>query len=304
MTTSIGLSPDARPNVDLFLQPQAWVDLNPTLNVCNPERNNPRQAVPIDEAMGRSLEALLVKEGYFQLDRVAWELPLADMAQAIVRLVERGLVPPFCFMYDEFWVMFFRLQQLMNRLLGEGYAMLPDFWAWHVDPRAGQSGWKAHRDKGTKSLFPDGRPKSLTVWLPLTDATTLNGCMYIVPAYMDPTYNRPNDRDWKFQPQDIRALPIAAGGMLCWTQAVVHWGSHSTPRADKPRISLAFEFQRGDIPPMNTPLLPPWVALTIEQRLSLICKQVVQYQHMYPLSLELKAFIEAVRAYRPQNSRL
>ena len=299
MTATIGLSPGVAPDVDLFLQRQAWVDLNPTLNVCNPERNNPGQVVPIDEAMGNALEPLLVKEGYIQLDKVAWDLPLADMAQAIARLVGCGLVPPFCFMYDEFWMMFSRLHQVMCRLLGEQYAMLPDFWAWHVDPRVGQSGWKAHRDKGSKSLFPDGRPKSLTVWLPLTDATPLNGCMYMVPAYMDPTYNTPDDKAWRFQPQDIRALPIAAGGALCWTQAAIHWGSHSSPRAEGPRISLAFEFQRGDVPPMNTPLLPPFVSLTIEQRLVLICKQVVQYQHMYPLSLELKAFTNAVRNHRP-----
>jgi ectoine hydroxylase-related dioxygenase (phytanoyl-CoA dioxygenase family) len=174
--------------------------------------------------------------------------------------------------------------------------MLPDFWAWYIDPRAGTSGWAPHRDKGHRSLYPDGRPKSLTVWLPLTEATPLNGCMYVVPAYRDPTYNTPNDKEYRFTAQDIRALPSPAGGLFMWTQAVVHWGSHSSPLAAGPRISIAFEFQRGDVPPMNTPLIPPLSSLSVPQRLRLICKQILQYAHMYPLTAQLKAFAEAVMA--------
>jgi hypothetical protein len=45
---------------------------------------------------------------------------------------------------------------------------------------------------------------------------------------------------------------------------------------------------------MNTPLIPPLSMLTVEQRLRMICKQVLQYTHMYPLSAELKALAEGV----------
>jgi len=294
MTSPIALHPDATADIDVFLQPQSWIDLSPRLNVANSERWKNSPVFKIDEPTAKTLEGLLLREGYFHIPQLPWNLPLPEMAQTIVRLSERGLVPPFCFMYDEFWVMFASLHHLLSRLLGDQYMMLPDFWAWYVDPRAGNSGWKPHRDKNYQSLFPDGRPQSLSVWIPLTEATPLNGCMYIVPAHLDPTYNTPQDHEWRFAHQDVRALPSPAGGLFMWTQGVVHWGSRSSPLAAGPRISLAFEFQRGDVPPMNRPLIPPRAHLSVNQRLTMICKQILQYQHMYPLAPALQKFAEQV----------
>ncbi|HET6251925.1 MAG TPA: phytanoyl-CoA dioxygenase family protein [Tepidisphaeraceae bacterium] len=294
MTSAIHLNPGTVPQIEAFLQPQAWIDLNPSLSVCDAARMNDPVMFGIDDASEKSLMRLLVREGYFHIPQLPWNLPLAEMAQTIIRLTEVGLVPPFCFMYDEFWLMYARLHKMLGRLLGEGYAMLPDFWAWYVNPRKENRGWTPHRDKNHRALYPDGRPKSLTVWLPLTDATPLNGCIYMIPAYLDPTYNTPQDKEWKFAAQDVRALPANAGGLLMWNSGVVHWGGHSSPLSPGPRISIAFEFQRGDEPPMNTPLIPPLSMLTVEQRLRMICKQVLQYTHMYPLSAELKALAEGV----------
>jgi Phytanoyl-CoA dioxygenase (PhyH) len=304
MSSPIEIRPGVVPNVDQFLDPRSWIELNPTLGVVNAELIKNFSVLAVDDASAKTLENRLVREGYFHVPQIPWNLPLGDMAQAIVRLVDRGLVPPFCFIYDEFWFMFAKLNQLLGRFLGPDYAMLPDFWAWYVDPRVGQSGWKPHRDKNRHALFPDRRPKSLTVWLPLTDATTLNGCIYIVPAHLDPTYNTEQEDDWRFDHQDIRALPSPGGGLFMWTSAVIHWGSRSSPLAAGPRISLAFEFQRGDVPPMNQPLLRPMMFLDLRQRLTLICKQVLQYQHMYPLTPELQKFSEAVvaRATVPAKS--
>lgn len=71
--------------------------------------------------------------------------------------------------------------------------MLPDFWAWNVDPVRGDAGWRPHRDRGRTTLLPDGGPKSITTWIALTRATPLNGCMHVVPARNDPTYNTPDE---------------------------------------------------------------------------------------------------------------
>jgi hypothetical protein len=293
MSPGISLTAGAFQDLGPFLEPQAWLELNPALGVVDADRAKKLSIMKVDEATGNALEGQLLREGYFHIPQVPWNLPLADMSQAIARLVQRGLVPPFCFMYDEFWLMFAKLHQMLSRLLGPEYAMLPDFWAWYVDPRAGGSGWKPHRDKNHNALFPDGRPKSLTVWVPLTEATPLNGCIYLVPAHLDPTYNTEQDRDWRFAYQDIRALPSPAGGLLVWNQAVIHWGSRSSPLAAGPRISVAFEFQRGDVPPMRPPLLPPLASLNVNQRLVMICRQILQYQHMYPLTADLRRFAEA-----------
>lgn len=288
------------PDLAPFLQAQAWLDLNPTLHVADLEFMRTLDPLTLDAATGDALERLLVREGYFHVPPLDWGLPVNDMARAIVRLGERGLAPPFCYLYDEFWLIFFKLHYVLGRLLGD-YWMLPDFWAWHIDPRAEQRGWRPHRDKGRAALFPGGRPKSLTVWLPLTEATPLNGCMYVVPADRDPTYGTEQENEYRFDLQDVRALPSPAGGIFCWNQAVLHWGARASPRAPAPRVSVAFEFQRADVPPMNQPLLRPLVILTVEQRLALVSKQVLQYSHMYPPSPGLQRFAEAV-LQRPLQS--
>jgi hypothetical protein len=40
------------------------------------------------------------------------------------------------------------------------------------------------------------------------------------------------------------------------------------------------EFQRGDAPPIDFPLIRPRPLLSFEQRLWLVAKQIVQYEHM------------------------
>jgi uncharacterized protein YecA (UPF0149 family) len=46
-------------------------------------------------------------------------------------------------------------------------------------------------------------------------------------------------------------------------------------------VSIAFEFQRADVPAFNRPLLDPLVVLPFETRLKLIASQVDRYRHMH-----------------------
>ena len=170
--------------------------------------------------------------------------------------------------------------------------MLPDFWVWNIDPGKGEAGWKPHRDKGRSSLDDDGSPKSVTVWIPLSEATPLNGCMYLVPAYLDPTYNTDEESQHEFEYSSIRALPGEPGDFFMWNQAVLHWGSKSSPRATVPRASMAVEFQRADVEAFNRPLISPLSPPPFEVRLKLIAKQVLQYQHMYQFD---RAIIELAK---------
>ena len=171
----------------------------------------------IKPEFGESLRGLMRTEGYFQLNPPQWGLPLADMAALVAELDKHGIPTPFAFLFDEFWLLFAKLKHLIEAQLGPGFFMLPDFWVWYVDPARDGRGWSPHRDKGYKSLREDGSPKSVTVWIPLSEATTLNGCMYLVPADRDPTYGTENDREWKFAYPDIRALPAQAGTRRCCT---------------------------------------------------------------------------------------
>ena len=107
--------------------------------------------------------------------------------------------------------------------------------------------YTAHRDKGKRALYPDGSPKILSFWLPLTEASPLNSCIYIVPSNRDPNYNTAEEMSWKFALSDIRALPAQPGDIMFWNEAVYHWGSRPAPnRNEKPRISMGFEYITKD----------------------------------------------------------
>lgn len=258
-----------------------WQTLAPTLQIAHPDYHQVLAPI-IPEQQQRYLNQLMLQEGYFHGSIEAWHTPLAPLIEVITQLKAWGLPPVFAFVYDEIWQLALKLSSTLSCLLGENYWILPDFWAWYIDPAQAETGWRPHRDKGYRSLLPDGSPSSLTAWIPLTPATTLNGCMYILPADRDPVYATENDHDWDIHYPEIRALPANPGEFLMWNQAVLHWGSHSTPRAaGQPRISCAFEFQRSDIAPWNQPLIAAHGFLTFHQRLMLIGKQIQQYQHMY-----------------------
>ncbi len=235
-------------------------------------------------------------EGYFQ-ER---DEELVDLTGRLSRAVERcvalNIPPVFMFLFDEAWAAFYRQHQLIAMFLGSDYQVMPDFWVWHVDPRAGQAGWRPHRDKGRRALAADGSPLSLTMWVPLSEASPLNGCMYILPANRDPVYGTADEGALQVDYQSIRALPGQSGDFFIWNQAVLHWGAQSSPFAEKPRMSMALEFQRGDIAPFNTPLLGTMPLLSFENRLRLVAKQILQYAHMYPLPREMQALAEQVLA--------
>mmetsp|Transcript_25099 Transcript_25099/g.78730 ORF Transcript_25099/g.78730 Transcript_25099/m.78730 type:complete len:315 (-) Transcript_25099:261-1205(-) len=266
--------------------------------------------------------ARMKREGYVKLeaeDAPDWQLDFDKMVGAMDELHALGLPVAYAFVFDEFWTAFWRLHELLNELLGEGYLRLPDLWAWRVDHTTQEAGWSSHRDRrlapnDTTSerafgnfIFPDGAPMSATAWIPLTNATTLNGCMYILPADRDPLYGEnlmlptqvedhmPNF--WRDNLQNIRALPVDRGGALVWNQNVFHWGSRASPQATQPRYSISTEFQSGKVPQMSVTKrveaglftygpTDPRGSLNFPQRLDILADLVKKYHHMHFLSAE------------------
>jgi hypothetical protein len=273
---------------------EAWAALAPTLHIEDPDllRVSP---LAFGEDRCAGLRARLRTEGYFQEGGNAWGADTSCLADTVRTLAARGLSPVFAFLYDEFWLPFFQLDALFRGVLGP-YAVLPDFWVWNVDPAKGEAGWTPHRDKGHTTLRPDGLPNSITVWIPLSDATPLNSCMYIVPANHDPTYGTAMEGNWRFELASVRALPASAGDVLVWNQAVLHWGGRSAPHGGESRVSMAVEFQRIDVPPMNPPLIKALAILPFEARLKLIAKQVLQYRHMYKVAPDLEQAMMKIAA--------
>jgi hypothetical protein len=236
---------------------------------------------PCSNEEAAAIDSRMRREGYFRL-RHDFGLDLAAMAGLVGGLVADGFPPVFAFVYDEFWALFRGLDPIYGNILGH-YGLLPDFWVWHVDASQGDAGWKPHRDKGRESLRADGTPLSLSTWIPLTDATPLNSCMYVVPADRDPTYGTEREKEWLFDLPSIRALPAAPGDVMMWTQALMHWGSRGSREETRPRISVSLEVQATEVPPFNRPFLPSGQLVPFEMRLPLIGKQMLQYRQMYRL---------------------
>ncbi|QLL08435.1 phytanoyl-CoA dioxygenase family protein [Mycobacterium vicinigordonae] len=258
-----------------------------------PDMSIEGEAIARPAAVGETDELFLElkREGYVQVPNALPESTIAPIRYAVSTLFQRGIPVAFAFVYDELWLAYQSFSRFLTAVLGEGYWALPDFWVWYVSPSENASGWGPHRDRVIPTVDDDNSPQTLSVWLPFTDAVPLNGCMYVLPAHLD---DRFQERRWDgegnnvvLRPQDVRALPATAGSLLAWNQAVLHWGGRGSRMATSPRISAAFEFQRSDCRPFNSPLLDPTRVPTFNERLGLIGKQVLQYRHMYPLSDEV-----------------
>ena len=259
--------------------PDYWRRLNPRLTLT--EEADCRFAPEcVDGLLHDGWRPQLIDEGYLQFDEALDKKRVSALRQGVENVVAADWPAVFCMVYDEYWRLFSGLSSLLRPILGEGYRLLPHFWAWHVDPSARQAGWRPHRDRSPDSLFEDGMPKSATVWIALTDATPLNGCMHLIPANQDPDYLNPGQREHDIPLQSIRALPVKAGSVLLWNQNVYHWGGRGSPRARTPRVSLACEYQHADLPPMREPLLEPGRLPPFRLRSDLIVHLLVHYRSM------------------------
>ena len=297
-----------------------WRTLNPDLAISNmPLASVPATGLARDPAMAgvvSRLAADTVREGYFCAPPVIGETQAARLARAVEGLVARGIPPVFCLVYDEFWSMFAGLDPLLRALLGDGYRMMPtDIWAWHVAAREGATGWGPHRDlPRPDAVRANGLPRLLNVWLPLTDVSPDNACMYVLPAHLDPNFPQHVDggdfslQDW----QNIRALPARAGSPLGWNTQVLHWGGRSSGRAAVPRISVGIYFHSADcnLHELNPDVarrgfasLPfgPALELPFATRLEAIAGAIYMYNRRIPG--DFPATWEAVFAFARQHRR-
>ena len=244
-------------------------------------------------------------DGYFHEESslIQYILEIESLVGLIEELDLLKIPPVFAFYTDFSWVIFQSLNDLFSETLGNDFMFLPDFWAWRVDPKKNQAGWAPHRDKvGRSGLFSDGSPKSLTCWVPLTEATPLTGCMYVVPKQYDANYGVECENKYEVLQaacslQKIRAVPGKPGDIVIWDQTIFHWGAQTSEFAKRPRLSIALEAQSNKIAPFNTPLLNPYGPVEYNLRLRLIGKQILQYKHMYSLSGEQERFAIALLDY-------
>lgn len=278
--------------------PDFWRKLCPELTISSEPFAAAAPAFPVAPDEASSLVGQTVEEGYFQTAPLVPADEIRLLAAAVSAVVEAGFHPIFATVYDELWQLVARLDELLRPILGEGFRVVPDFWLWHVEPGSERSGWAPHRDlQYANTLRPDGRPTLITVWIPFTDATPLNSCIYVLPLSRDPG-NPDRLRSTAVDHlQDVRALPAAAGSILGWNQHLLHWGSRSSRRADQPRISWGIYCQSGDVPPFDARAFEPRGQLTFDQRLSFIGTAFTRYERHFPLPAPLKSFALWTRGF-------
>ncbi|HMW92550.1 MAG TPA: phytanoyl-CoA dioxygenase family protein [Candidatus Obscuribacter sp.] len=272
---------------DLATSKDFWLEMNPDFSISN--RRKKVQAFKLEQQKLRLVEEQLKEEGYFKIDEI---LPMDEMkrlAALVTKVRNENWPSAFAFVYDESWELFYHLNELISRLLGQGYHVLPAFYAFYVEPGAGNTGWCPHRDR-TRQVTVDkqGKSISLNAWIPITDADPLNGCMYILPAHQDINYPNNLTTMGVNNLQDVRAIPCKAGSVVMWNEAVYHWGGRSSKYASHTRLAMALAFQRSDQEPFETPLLKALSLPSFEARLSLIAYQMLRYQAQGALSPVLR----------------
>lgn len=266
-------------NYDQISNAQYWRDLIPELSISNTQDGHLEPQVNLGEE-GFSRERL-IHEGYQKFDEIVSPPVVYKLRLGVEQLHELNWLPVFAFLYDDYWRLMASIRDVIVQALGFDAKMMPDFWIWYVDPTKEEAGWKPHREKTFNTLLPDDMPKCMTAWIPLTDSDPMNGCLYFIPVDRDHSYKDFSGNHPQVELQNIRAMPAKAGSILIFNEMIYHWGGRSSKYAKGPRLSLAYEFQRGDIKPYNKPLMDLQSFPSFELRWKLVGKQILQYKHMY-----------------------
>lgn len=267
---------------DRLDDPQFWRELNPHLTISEAPIAPRIEPVPFSEADAVRHADFLQREGYLVVPHLIAQSAIVPLREAVERVVAQGLPPGMAWVYDEFYALFRKVQRVFDAMLGPSPLLLPkDFWVFHVPPgRAGRAGFGAygpHRDHYLdRGFLAGGRPSVMNVWIPLTDVTPLDSCMYVVHPDGDEDYwtERKDVRRESFDLSDIRALPTPAGSVVAFSTRTVHWGSRSSALATGPRIAATCAMQRRDVAPFCTEVIDLQAPISWERRWSLILDSV------------------------------
>lgn len=269
-------------DIQALRTPEFWRNINPFLTITEKGDTHPLAPYEFTDEIQKTSYKDLCNEGYAQLFGFLPQDEVQKLRKGIDNLRAAGLNPCFSFVYDEYWNVYRKMKPLLEAFLGKDYIQLPEFWTWFVDKDKEESGWAPHRDRAGPSIFPDGTPKAVTLWIPLTDVSALNGCIHVIPASKDAHYfdfveaNKGEVYDTSLG----HPLEAPSGSILMWNSRLIHWGGKSRARASVSRISMAFEFQRADVPLFTKPpLQDPQSLYPFLKRLNLIANQIRQYDH-------------------------
>ena len=218
---------------------------------------------------------LINQDGYFAYD--SWFDPslVERLADCFAKLDANGIPCVFAFVYDEFWELLLQLDPLFKDLIGD-FEILPAVWSWYVRDN-NQTAFTPHRDQVRDVLIEDDDHLDyLTIWIPLTDLDHLSSSISVFPASLDPDYEDSTPDIRIENMQDVRSLQGKRGSVFCWTTQLAHWGTKQSGLGP-PRMSVGYYVQRGGVDPLEDLPLDLSLPLTLDQRLSIIGQQIIDY---------------------------
>ena len=239
-------------------------------------------------------------DGYFQLPPFLPAGTLASLNRAVDVVTAAGWPAVFAWIYDGPWICsrLPAIRRIVESSLGAGYLQLPHVWVHVVPSVDGASGWRPHFD-GPES-------DRVSVWVALTDATTENGCMHVVPRRALPSAFR---GDWHAGKtvsvldaaralHASRPLPTLAGGAIGWTFDVLHWGgSCVTTGGSRRALSMEFVQAAESARDANENVLAIDGSLpTFEQRVDMIAEAIATYELFEPVVSRHRPVADELRA--------
>jgi hypothetical protein len=259
-----------------------WCSVAPQLTIDGSNRRATVRDLGTIELEG--VRHQLHHQGYFRAPAVCDPADMACIEAGLDSLTRGGWPALFVFLFDQPWMVYGGLDGLLQWLLGPAYRRLAACWAWRLERSADAAGWPPHRDRNFRTLNERGEPQIVTLWVAVTDATPDNGCIHIVPATRDPSYSL-DLTDCTAARDEVCPLPAQAGTVLGWNHQLLHWGGRASSQAASPRMSLSAEFQRREAPLFDVPL--DRAVPTFPERLAIVGKQLIGYQHMQPPTEQL-----------------
>ena len=243
----------------------------------------------------------LDEDGYFCLTQVFDRERIARMHDIARAVRADGWPVAFAFVYDDFWSIARTpsISAFLEASLGPDFVQNTVVWAHWVPDAKGVAGWRPHDD------YRGGGDTFLSLWIPLSEATVNNGCMFLVPdrrsrEVADAIEAQDSLPDTLFRRtlQDVVALPVPPGSLTGWRGDVLHWGGTNSG-STVPRVSLALEFRSRDVKTsrFERPLIDPRAALPpFRTRLFAIVKALREYTKFEPLLLRHLPLAERIFA--------
>ncbi len=272
---------------DAVLDMQHWRRLVPFATVEAPEAAGGDVRIAADEADRERRR--IDEDGYFHLNNVFDPERIGRMRRIVEAVRADGWPAVFAFVFDDFWTIARspRLLGFLETSLGEACLQNTVVWVHWVAGARGGAGWHPHVDaNGLGAAF-------LSAWIPLSDATVDNGCMFLVrPGAMTDEVAEALDARaalpyaaYRDLLHNVVALPAPAGSLIGWRGDVLHWGGNNAG-AVQPRVSMALEFRSRDAEATDFewPLIDPRAPVPAFQlRLFAIAKALKEYSKFEPL---------------------